>query len=62
MKVLILLINITSNLSIKSSNGVFNYTLGYFANGNTNTQYLTVSYRSNFPDLKEIKSVYSYDK
>ena len=41
---------------------MFNFTLGYLSNGNISTQYLTGSYRSNFPDLKEIKSVYSYDK
>ena len=45
-----------------SSNGMFEFTLGYLSNGNINTQYLTGSYRSNFPDIKEIKSLYSYDK
>jgi len=42
--------------------GMINYTLDYQANGNISYQYFTGSYRSNFTDIKYVRSNFTYDK
>jgi RHS repeat-associated protein len=40
---------------------MLNYTLDYLTNGNISSQYITGSYRSNFTDIKYIRSNFTYD-
>ncbi|MEI7485749.1 MAG: hypothetical protein WCK13_13645, partial [Ignavibacteriota bacterium] len=48
--------------SCTNNYGILNYTLDYQTNGNISNQYITGSYRSNFTDIKYVRSNFTYDK
>jgi hypothetical protein len=48
--------------TMQNSEGIFEYTNGYFKNGNVKSQEILGSYKDNFDNTTDLNFTYTYDK